>query len=530
MINVIIVDDEPLVRIALCELIQWESLDCKMVGQFSNGKEALAFLKHNEVELVIIDVNMPIMNGLEFLEELKKTDLTFMPLSVVLSAYSNYDYIRNAFLHGASDYIVKDNLEEEYVNKIVEKSVNQLKLSIADHEKSHREMAVKVQNQIEEDFFQMINNDALTISSEISERYNSLNQQQVIACLLIDHAYTANQSIDMQKSRFIMSTIKQVLESNALKSVVCSQNEVEYVLNLEYPNHYGTQKIRDQVTEVFQKISNRLKQYTNCSATIGVSDTCSGWKHWKDRYTMAKQLAQLRFYNGTGRIYFSEHNQYKEGSTKDWDFSEILKQLSNNKDWETDFLRLLKVIESSGYAPLEEQYKFYKKFLWELGGILHTRGLTWEHILPNQSDVMNELSQFDTMEELHRWLEGVLQCAAELLDPNHELNINAYGIITKAQKYMDTHYSEPISLASVAEKVGISESYLSRLFVKETGVNFIDYITNVRVEKAILLIKSGMKVYEIAERVGYPNQSHFSRVFKRVTGESPLMYKKNLTN
>jgi two-component system response regulator YesN len=77
----------------------------------------------------------------------------------------------------------------------------------------------------------------------------------------------------------------------------------------------------------------------------------------------------------------------------------------------------------------------------------------------------------------------------------------------------------------VSQWVGVSESYLSKLFVKETGENFLEYVTRIRIEKAVMMMNSGMKLYEIGEKVGYPNQAHFSRIFKKVTGKTPMEYR-----
>jgi two-component system, response regulator YesN len=103
LLKILIVDDEPLFRIAMREMINWEDLGCEIVCEASNGREALRYIEKNNADIVLIDVQMPQLNGIQFLDKLKEMDLNLSPLVIMLSAFSAYPYVRQAFQLGALD-------------------------------------------------------------------------------------------------------------------------------------------------------------------------------------------------------------------------------------------------------------------------------------------------------------------------------------------------------------------------------------------------------------------------------------------
>lgn len=135
------------------------------------------------------------------------------------------------------------------------------------------------------------------------------------------------------------------------------------------------------------------------------------------------------------------------------------------------------------------------------------------------------LEAFEHFEPLHHWLMELMRAACAQLDPLKQALDSAPRMTDKVKKWIDKHYGEAVSLSAASEMAGVSESYLSKTFAKETGETFIVYLTRKRIETAMQLMSSGMKLYEIAEHVGYPNQGYFSKMFKKITGKSPHEYR-----
>lgn len=537
MLRVLIADDEPLFRIAMREIIYWEDHDCEIVAEVSNGGEALRYLDRYPVDIVIMDVQMPLVNGIAFLEQLKAKEDQLKPIVVVLSAYSNYSYVRQAFLLGASDYIVKEDLEEELVASVIKKVVARRKEQMQETEQQRRESYFQQKRIKELTFFLAVKNDteyeSLTKEQlKMSKEWQaaSFQSRQIIISVLVDKTYSAeSRDLDTQKMRYISITIMQVLDASGMESVIISLDKGEFAILVIYPGNERVQHTRHRMIETVNKISQHLKQYLNISVSMGISSPGVGWTQWGEQYRAAGKLANLRFYNGLGHVCFSEDSPYKALHTTvpaQFSISELLYKLEMGAaDWKEEFDSWVLNIQSLGVVQIELILQSYKSLLMELGLLIHAKGFTWTDILDTMQSPYEHFEQLEWMPQIHDWLHEILRKTYEVFDYGKKVSENVPRLIDKAKKMIERHHAAPISLSLVSQQVGVSESYLSKVFVKETGENFSDYVTRIRIEKAKQMLNSGMKIYEVGESVGYPNQTHFSRIFKKVTGKTPIEYK-----
>ena len=135
------------------------------------------------------------------------------------------------------------------------------------------------------------------------------------------------------------------------------------------------------------------------------------------------------------------------------------------------------------------------------------------------------VEQFDFKKDLHDWLIDTVHKAVVLLHTKQ--SERSLSLVDKAKRYIENHFQKPIALRQVSENVGVSESHLSKQFVKETGMNFVEFVTKLRIQKAKRLLEAGMKMYEVSIQIGYENPEHFSRVFKKNVGLSPQQYRES---
>lgn len=537
MLRVLIADDEPLFRIAIREIISWEDYDCEIAAEVSNGLEALRYMERYPVDIVILDVQMPIVGGIGFLEQLEEYEVKHKPTVIVLSAYSDYSYVRKAFLLGASDYIVKEDLEEAYAAPIIAKAVAHRKEHMEETEQQLRDSRIQHKRMKEQAFLLALQNQTVyeglpdeQVNMITEWRSASFQTRQVVISLLVDKTFSEeSKDLDSQKLRYISVTIMQVLEANYTESVIISLNKAEFAILVVYPGNEGVQHARHRMIETVNKVSNHLKQYLNISVSIGVSLPCAGWTQWFEQYRTGKQLACLRFYNGLGHVYFPEDHSYKAQNTAvppPCSTGELLYKLEMGApDWKAEFHKWIQQIKSLGVVQIDGIDQQYKSFLRELSMLIHAKGFAWTDILDLAQSPYEQLEQLEWMPQIHDWLLEVVTKTCEVLDHGKKAAESMPRLIDKAKKLIERHYAAPISLSLVSQQVGVSESYLSKVFVKETGENFSDYVTRIRIEKAKQMLYSGMKIYEVGETVGYPNQTHFSRIFKKVTGKTPIEYK-----
>ncbi|WP_372661011.1 response regulator [Cohnella sp.] len=540
MISILLVDDEPIVRLALRELTDWGQLGCEIAAEAANGREALEIVRSNRIGIVIIDLTMPIMNGLEFLKQLKHSDDLSKPRVIVLSAYSNYEYVREAFLHGAVDYIIKDDLEEAAVTAVVSKAIEAIGETTRAHERSLREEERLYVQGKEAATRQALN--PITPESGVempSPRVaqwlaGTLQSTQLIICLKIDRSYgLGERTLDEERERFLRRSILQVMESQDRECYLIPLQSGDWAILLLFSHEDRVQLVRHQASDLLNRLTSQLKHYMNLSVSVGVSEPCVGHNFWNERYQQANRLASLRYATGLGRIHFPENlpmpSKSPRTDTSAGLFTNLLYKLEKgNLSWRSDWTEICKLLEHEVLFSQESVRRAFRSLLWELQALLHAYNRDWSQVTESAMEPFQRLEECETLSDTLRWMDKIVNDCANLVDPARRVEEAVPRMIEAACKYIDRNFSEPLSLQLLSEMAGVSESYFSKQFAKESGCNFVDYVAKVRVEMAKKWMGSGMKLYEIAERVGYPNQAHFSKVFRKVAGETPQEYRERI--
>ncbi|WP_410771229.1 response regulator [Fontibacillus sp. BL9] len=546
MIRVLLVDDEPIVRIALRELIPWERFGCEIAAEASNGREALKRIQDESIDLVLVDMQMPLMNGIEFMKELRGLDDGGEIVVLVLSAYSDYGYVREAFLYGACDYVIKNDLEESKVSPVIRKAVDLIRAKTSESERKEQEARSIRQKQQEQWLFQAVQSGGAEPDPAVSVRGadDGLEQfrmwwgdragfRQGMGCVLLDRVYGRPLGIQDQQSRFVMHTIRQVVEGYGLEIVMAPLSVLEYAVLVFVPARLSGQAFRSLFTEVMQKALSHLQQYVNVNGAVGLADPSSNRQDWAGLYRQAMHLAQLRFFRGSGQVFFAEAMPVSaaEGHAHDgvWNIPRLIRDMEQgNAEWEQELNAGLKVMTEMRLLSVEAALQPYKALLWELSSLLRAQGLDWRQITDQDEPPVRRVEYMNSIAEINEYILTLAGQAARAVHPAFRAAETVPRLVDKVKQWIDLHYNEPLSLTGASEMAGISENYLSKVFAKEMGETFIEYVARKRIETSIQMMKSGMKLYEIGEKVGYPNQGHFTKVFKRVTGKTPLEYRESL--
>lgn len=534
MLRVLIVDDEPIYRLALRELIRWEDYGCEILGEASNGLDALRLVTSLRIDLVIADIQMPILSGIEFLKKLRESEEGRKIAVVVLSAYSQYEYVRQAFVYGVHDYMIKEDLNAEHVGETIQKTVRRIGEANDQNEQIQRESLARSERMKEETLLSILFSETLThIDDPFAVEWMKAisSASHVLCCLFIDRGPPIeNRELDNQRSRLIAHSVRQVGEGYRLEPVIARVSAREYALLFRIPGSSGELQAREIIADTANKIISHIRDYMNLSATVGVSKACGSRTSWVEQYRLSKRWAEAKYYLGSGRAYFEEDIAGYPSQLQEtvWDVPALVHDLeSGNPDWRNKLDSGLVKLANAYGVPVGTTLQAYQVLLWEIGSLLYSKGLNWTDI-GEQNSPAERLSHFENASQLNVWFRSLTQTVFDCIDPKKRILENSPPLVEKVKKWIERHYQEPISLMLASEAAGISESYLSKIFAKETGETFIEYVTRRRVEKAILFMTSGMKIYEIAEKVGYPNQGHFSKIFKKVTGKTPLEYREQL--
>lgn len=406
--NILVVDDDNIIRRGLKKLIERLFDDHKVIADFQNGCLAYDYLKKNRegVDLVITDIKMPQMTGIELIEEVEKNFDT-APLFVVLSGYDEFNYVRDSMKFGAFNYLLKPIKTEELKNVIKE------------------------------------------AEDKICENTN--------------------------KSKVIKASL-DVLKKDFFKNILFSQKEFDNVKNSVLLDNIQLDENYVYKLIILKRVENKsiISEF--------IKDIC-------DKYDGVENIV---FYY-KNRIYILFY---------------ISKKISN------EISSIFEYIVNVTDIFLEKKISPY---------ILETTEDVWN--LRNQSEIMRNI-EFDSMEvTAKKYFLDDSKKLSEIMNEKSNINSNS-TVIRLAKDYIINNFNKNITLKDVAEEVFLSQNYLSELFKKETGEGFYDFISRYRIRKAKeILITTNLKIYEVAERVGYNDSITFGRAFKKLTGVTPNSYR-----
>lgn len=489
--NVLIVDDDMNFRYAMKEAIPWEEHGFHVVGEAMHGGQALELMKSNEVDIVLTDMDMPIMNGVELTEEVMK--LYPQMVVVALSAYDDFGFVKESMRLGAKDYILKQKFDGESIIKAL------LNICREEQEKYDRNL------EKEEEKRNFVN--YLLGGNVGQEQMGSLHKK--IASVkwigLCIARIREGQIPDFKKEKGRLSG-----------SLVywCNMSETQWLFLFRMQEGNGGIRLYKE----FLEIAEGLEAWVEPGA-IGCCDHAAGFDHLPQLYRKAElALSYEIYFPGKRQLFYSDIQlldrkreaaylyQIPEGMTMtDPDASRVTLEDMVSRIWE--------------HKPAEE---YVNKNFANLYNEYRKR-------MSIHSDTLGAIRYYDEIKKRKSILEKQ-EYTLELMESDWKKNVILYTgnnvEISKALQYVHLHYAEDLSLKQIADLAGLSENYFSSLFKQEMGENLIAYINRVRIQYAKEMLRSEtMKVYEIAEKVGYRNTTYFSTMFKKVTGMSISEFK-----
>ncbi|GIP20705.1 response regulator [Paenibacillus sp. J22TS3] len=540
MLNLLVIEDETTTREGLLTMIDWGSLGIQICGQAANGLEAWELLQSIPADLLLSDIRMPMMDGLQLVEKLQEHGMDVS--CVLLTGYGDFEYAQKALRLGVEDYIIKPCHPRE-IAAVFRKTVTRLL------ERRQTEDAVSgIRRQLEQSL-PMVKSQTirqwLTGPKQYGEDRLSLAKQLGIVIHTRDVVLIAirpdgktlqklgyNES-DMQLIHFAAADIVRETLSQTLRQSIEVIRSQDMIITLCNGTH---DLIQDKLQAGIAQLQCNLERYLNLSVSVGISDVHLNLDSLAEAYGEALQALERRFYQGGGGIF-----RYTELSTSEsGEASQSLAILAGLE--QTLIEHLSRGLFAEGIRCAED---------W-LGHLQTGQSLTRSEInlqalsllariiqlakdLPDSGspsgvsrlvELAGQIEQMDTLEEISGLIFRVIRQLAELMNPQ---KIQPRKI-QQAVEYINEHYNSPsLSLGSVARDLFVSSTYLSTLFKQDLGVNFLDYVHQFRVERAKAKLQSSdSKVQTIAREVGYSDEAHFTRTFKKWTGLSPSQYRKEV--
>lgn len=532
MYKVLLVDDEVVVREGIKERIDWNELGLVCVGDCENGMEAIEAVDQLMPDVVITDINMPFVDGLELARYIAEQH----PLTkvIILTGFDDFSYAQQAIKLSVNDFILKPITAME-LRKVLVKVTAEM-----DEEKRKREDFVRLKIQLNESlpllrerFLERMATSSIH-QREREERLVyfriSLNAPYYLAIATdIDHFPEDHQNADRDLLRFAMFNVIQEIVENEPGSVVFRNRDEKVIAIL---SGEAEEPLFDIAQQLSEKMRHLIQSYLKFTVTVGIGRSCCSLNHLPQSYESALAALEYRFLLGVNKVISIVDMEGHPATSGEY-----------QQEWEQGEQRLISCIKTGTSKELKETlhsiiqhyktsllsmqqcYIHIQKLIITLIRNLNQLGIQEVDIFGNGINPITHIYHFQTLEDLESWLFD--RCSHTINTIIEQRNDLCESQIKAAEAYLKEHYSdETLSLAKICKHVHMSTSYFSSLFKSQTGRTFVEYLTLERIEKAKELLKfTTLKTYEIASRVGYHDPHYFSMLFKKITGDTPTEYR-----
>jgi two-component system response regulator YesN len=534
MIKILIVDDEIVIRKGIITSIDWESMGMTVAGEASNGREGFEKALALKPDIVITDVRMPVVDGLELTKLLKEN----MPniRVVIISGYDEFKYAREALRMGVNEYLLKPIGADELI-KIMLKQCDEIIRKNDEISQDTRIKSIFRENLsfMQTRFISSVLRGESDALPDISDKARELNvdlsgREYQVIIIDIDDFFLITENKTSSEKDFIKSNVKNAAEeilNPSTKSIVCL-SEADYmfsVINVKDSNRYD-------LFNLYKEIRYTVKKFYGITLTIGVSNIYKSIADLPKAYDEALFTLKNKAFAGKDKI-ITICEVEKAGS-----FSQVIYPSSDEKEvigylktMDTDKLSMVLERMYSGFIKTKPDYNEVKNVCLRMLTIAESQldelGVDYRKYTERQVGVYAEIEKYETLEDIKLWMKNVFQGYIEAMQKGK--NEKFKGIVKVAIQYVNDHYSENIGVEDIAAITYVSPNYFSRVFKKETGKSFTEWLNTLRLDKAKVLLKDlKFRVYEVAEKVGYNDYKIFTHNFKRYVGCTPKEYRENV--
>lgn len=531
MYKLLLVDDEDVIRAGLKNMIDKSGINLPRIFEASNGREAIEMISKYKPDIIITDIRMPYIDGLELIEWVNN-NIKNKPVFVILSGYDDFDYAKRAIQYGVKDYLLKPVSKEEVI-KLLNDIIEQFEGSIKQHE---AELIKNIQSKeglelLKEKYLnKLVRNSSLDEAEVVRQllKVGVVFNFEIFKVLVIEYKSNDNapKKLFDELHRF---ALKNVIDEAV--SDITNNFWTFYDLNMKIVILLCSSDkflLDTQIKKLYEHINNCLTKYLMVDTFLGAGSSVTGLMNIQNSYMEAKESAKYKIIKGPGNMM----------SNKD-----SIDGCKSHPTLTSYYMRIATEVElcvrTSISTIVDEMFKqldFDKITVYKLAGYYNDftryifdyfseKGIDFTLVFDKGDAGFRNFDSFWSIEQLNIYIKRCLLKICDVITV-HKSMIPEKKVIDQVIRYIKENYYKDINLNLVSDHFGKNNSYLSVLFKKEIGKNFIEFLTSTRIEKAKeLLSNSGMKVQDIAIRVGYPNAKHFCVVFKKEVGVSPVQYK-----
>lgn len=520
MIKVLIVEDEYLVRIGLKSIIQWESEGFTLIGDASNGLQAFDLYEKYKPDIIITDIQLPKMNGLEFISKVRETDN--QTKFVIISCHSDFTYAKKAIEYGVSHYFEKSDMGPNQLLQVLIQLKHKIKQNETIHDKLD-EQSIITQDESIRSLLKNKGDNAVTVQLE---NLNISLEHKTLVCLYFNQIKSEFDTI----SKEVFLTIAKEMMIEDYQGFVVEINPNVYTAVISYNRNKfdGT----TGSIQYISRIKNALHKICETTFRVIFSDTFKDIEEIPSIYYKLEKfknyLIFLDPWTSIGANIFKDMIDENYLTTVNFENLYNLTLFGENEKVVKQINEIFLNFKVNHYS-LINLYGHCNQMIATLNKVMRYYYEFFSSVYDQVYIEYDVIRTMESLDEIQQWFttkynDIAIGCSRyRFYDGTNEL---VYSSIS----YMINHHKEPLTLEDVASENGISRVYLSQLLKKETNKNFVDIFNHIRIESAkLLMADSKLKVYEIGNLVGFTNQSsYFIKVFKNITGLTPTEYRKSM--
>ncbi len=532
MYKLLIVDDEPLVQVGIKSMLDWNALGLEICGTAINGQAALKIIEEQSPDIVITDIKMPVMDGLELTRVCRERYGSERPFFLILTSYEDFHMAKEALTYQVSDYLVKLELTPENLRSSVEKVLEKLRES----ERDKCDTDVSSQSFYDKFLIRLLYN---LFESEdqfaLQSRDLGLDfHYKTYVCCYGELQSSQAEALPAERQFALYTSSLRMVQELVMKYRFCyalalDTRHLALIFCYEEDCAQSAFPCVGEITDILCQVNVTLENYYNVGLRCGIGSPVENPVSISESYQcsrMAFQEAALHppviAFEQCARNDSSHHSfnfsLFKSGLTKafeEYDPEALTATIG-------DICELFLANPQHYVQALDAACNI----LYLSISLLQNGEAVVSDFYRDSPDGYRSIYRQTSVEQIVAWLKAFSEKLAELFESRSRDYKN--HIVANVKKYIHEHIREKLTLNEVATVFSISPNYLSQLFGRYNEIGFSEYISQCKInESKKLLEEGGMKIYEVADALGFESAFYFSKVFKKIEGVSPTDYVNN---
>lgn len=534
MYRLMIVEDEDIEREALRDLVDWGSMEIEIAAVFESGEKALAFARNQKIDILLTDIRMIGMSGLELARELRKS---YPELKVIItSGYQEFVYAKAAIDLDVYGYIAKP-VELEELEKVFSRVIATCKVETESFRENQRLRQLIEQSKalLKEKFLTDLVDGKVSAGSPAEELkfYNICFVSELTVVILAE--LDGFDALCEEKPREdILMLVFKVLE--CIRNVKCRGcAETFYIGGGRYCTLFNTdaggqKELHEKSVQLSRDIQCGVNDQCGLALTVGIGEWVLSLKDIHASFKKALEAVKFKFYMGGNQVIHCKDTYFNNASGINYSLDEIESRilsavrLCDGETLEQCLTELFDLIKAKPANTTSYVRSVCIRLIARVSIVLNEMFESYEKIFGKEHLIWDKILKFDTILDLQQWMKNILGSVIEYISQSKKSSNKK--VINGILKYIEDNYSRNITLTDIANEIFLSYNYISIIFKKEMGEGFSEYLVKYRLEKAKQMLKeSNLKIYQISNMVGYVNISHFCSIFKSLYGVSPSEFR-----